>query len=202
MTSLHACHVQYTSHNSNRLSKLSDHIKAPESDDLDMDAFESWVHAIMLNTHVDDGFCGPCRYLLDNLSSACDIGEQHMRENGKWIEHVSLPVTPVIGRYCKTAEIEASTRMGCKFCAYLFQRLKEYGLLTIFRKIEWRLHQLGETSACALLIFPIENAYNIQLNLPNKISSTSSGGCQVGIYCMSRNSSAAVSAEFSEVSRY
>lgn len=189
MASLRAWYAQYMAHDNNHLTKDSDPIKALESDDLNRDSFEPWIQAIMLGTHVNDGFCGPCRCLFDNWPSLKGLKGDYIWQNG---ETVFDPTKFFIGRSGNTVEIEASTRMGCKFCAYLLQRLKDTELLTMFRKIEWRLHQLGETSTCALSIFSFAQAYEIQLNLPNKISSKSSQSCYAIIHCSSRNSSAAV----------
>lgn len=189
MRPLRAWYLQYMTHDNNHLTKDSDPIKALEADDLDMNSFEPWVRAIMLGTRVENEFCGPCRYLLDNWPSVEDFGPRTRGQSGLYSGDRRVSVT---GRYCNTAEIEASTRMGCKFCAYLLQSLKEHGLLTIFRKIESRFHRLGETTTCYLSIFSIVNPYDIQLDLPNKISTGLSESCQVRLHCSSTNRLAAL----------
>lgn len=164
-------------HDNDNLTKDSEPIKALESDDLDIESFEPWIHAAMQDTQVNEGFCSPCHYLLDNWPT---FKESFTWEDGK---RVYNRPEPVIGRYCNTTEIEASTRISCKFCANLLHRLQDTDLLTIFRKIEWRLNQLGEESACALSIFPLStNKYHINLYLPD-IPSASYQSLHVTLKC-------------------
>ncbi|TGO55041.1 hypothetical protein BOTNAR_0253g00190 [Botryotinia narcissicola] len=163
---------EYMSTDANLLS--SDHhlLQAVASDELDEDSFER--HVLDLETAPILGrFCIKCQELFDNWPT---LGSSSTREYGSqpgpggW-EHTAV-------RPCNSFELEASTRAGCKFCAFMIQRLKDSCLLELFRKVENRLLLLGESSMSFLSIqnWGANPKQLLWLNLPSKICTSSSAG--------------------------
>lgn len=108
--------------------------KAVQSDKLDYDLIETRVQQLLSSANVSQGFCAECRHLFDN-----------------W------PVPPIqrdsaIGRHFHTQEIESAAKAGCKCCAFLLSTLERRSTLDLFRKIEMRLHDLGENETASLSI--------------------------------------------------
>ena len=126
---------EYIAADGNYITEDSDTIKAAQLDELDDNEVERKVQELLPATHVAEGFCAKCRHLfehwpdLDTEDWACEVV-----------------------RYLDTNEIEAATRMGCQFCAFLLCRLKKVGLLATFRKLEARLHRLDIGGSASLSI--------------------------------------------------
>jgi hypothetical protein len=110
-------------------------VHAVESDELESGMVEAQVRQFIPNANVQGGFCQQCRHLLDH-----------------WPDLGSVDWDVSIGRPCHTIEIEAATRAGCRFCAFLLSRLKFGGLLDTFRKIEYRLQLLNDKGTASLSI--------------------------------------------------
>ncbi|KAI0124368.1 heterokaryon incompatibility protein-domain-containing protein, partial [Xylariales sp. AK1849] len=129
-------------------------IRAVDADELDHDQIERHVQRLLSTTHVSHGFCAKCQYLLNHWP---DIGKKD------W-DHAT-------GRTFNTFEIEAATRLGCIFCAYLLSQLRESGLLDTFRRISTRLRVLDSNLAASLSIQSWGRNANPQLlwfNWPGK----------------------------------
>jgi hypothetical protein len=114
------------------------------------------VQQLMLTADVAQGFCGKCRHLLEHWPDL---------STGKWAH--------AVGRSLDTKEIEAATRKGCKFCAFLRYRLRVTGRLDIFRKLEARLRTLGDSGTASLSIQTWGSGDTLLLwvNFPGKMAS-------------------------------
>ncbi|KAF5868230.1 putative heterokaryon incompatibility protein [Botrytis fragariae] len=164
---------EYMSIDANKLG--SDHhiFEAVDSDELDEDSFEQRISNLAA-TPILGRFCIKCQELFDNWPT---LGNSSTREHdskpgseGGW-EHTAV-------RPCNSFELEASTRVGCKFCAFLIQRLKDRKLIELFRKIENRLLLLGESSISFLSIqnWGANPTQLLWLNLPGKICTSNNAG--------------------------
>ncbi|KAI2603680.1 heterokaryon incompatibility protein-domain-containing protein [Hypoxylon sp. NC1633] len=125
-----------------------------DDDELEYDEMERKVQQLMPTSRVLEGFCAQCRHLL-----------------GHWPELSTDFWTPALGRSCRTVEIEAATRSGCRFCSFLFARLLRFSLLDTFRKIENRLNFLNSGQTASLMIartYPDNNT--LWLNLPGRMN--------------------------------
>ncbi|KAF7956151.1 hypothetical protein EAE96_005071 [Botrytis aclada] len=148
-------------------------LQAVASDELDEDLVEQRI-LDSATTPILGKFCIKCQELFDNWptlgnSSTREYDSKPGPEEG-W-EHAAV-------RPCSSLELEVSTRAGCKFCAFLIQRLKDRRLLELFRKFENRLLLLGESSMSFLSIQnwganPIQLLW---LSLPSKICKSSNVG--------------------------
>lgn len=141
----------YISSDSESLQADDPVIQAVESDELEYDMVEAHVRKLIPSANVEEGFCYQCRRLLE-----------HWPELGEY-EHC-------VGRQCRTDEIEAATRAGCKFCAFLLSRLKFKGLLDTFRRIERRLQLLDDTGTASLSIREVIDFEWLWLNFPGKVA--------------------------------
>ncbi|KAH6618240.1 heterokaryon incompatibility protein-domain-containing protein [Chaetomium sp. MPI-SDFR-AT-0129] len=126
-------HQDYVAVDGNSLDEDSDVILALVFDELDHDAIERQVQQLMSVADVARGFCGKCRHLLEHLPDLSTGDGGHTFE-----------------RALDSKEIEAATRNGCKFCAFLLSRLRVKGQLDILRKLEARLRTLGDTGTASL----------------------------------------------------
>ncbi|TGO19780.1 hypothetical protein BTUL_0002g00230 [Botrytis tulipae] len=153
----------------------SDHhlLQAVASDKLDKDLFER-RKSEMKTAPILGRFCIKCQELFDNWPT---LGNSSTREHDSepgpedgW-EHTAT-------RPCSLFELEASTQAGCKFCAFLIQRLKDRRLLELFRKVEDRLLLLGESSRSFLSIqnWGANPTQLLWLNLPGKICTSCNAG--------------------------
>lgn len=148
---------EYMSANADDLKKDHRLVQAVVSDKLDEDSFERRALNLEI-TPIPGRFCIKCQELFDNWPTLGDSSTTR---------HDSKPVPGPGGsehtavRPCTLFELEASTRAGCKFCAFLIQCLKDGELLEIFRKVENRFLLLGESSISFL---SIQNWANIRLN--------------------------------------
>ncbi|TGO39312.1 hypothetical protein BHYA_0056g00230 [Botrytis hyacinthi] len=164
---------EYMSTGANLLS--SDHhlLQAVASDKLDKDSFERRVLDLE-KSPILGRFCIKCQELFDNWPT---LGNSSTREHdskpgpGEGWEHAAV-------RPCSMFELGASTLAGCKFCAFLIQRLKDSCLLELFRKVENRLLLLGESSMSFLSIqnWGANPKQLLWLNLPGKICTSSNAG--------------------------
>lgn len=66
-----------------------------------------------------------------------------------------------------TMEVEATTRLGCRFCAFMLTRLKEEGKLHYWREIEGRLIRLGDRSTSSTFVSDHFNRQDIQSQMLN-----------------------------------
>ncbi|KAF7918622.1 hypothetical protein BELL_0212g00190 [Botrytis elliptica] len=158
-------------------------LQAVVSDKLDKDLFERRVLDLK-TTPILGRFCVKCQELFDNWPTLGDSStREHDSERGSeggW-EHTAV-------RPSSLFELEASTRAGCKFCAFLIQRFKDEELLELFRKIENRLLLLGESSMSFLSIqnWGAENSTQLLwLNLPGKICTSCTAGIAPALHIIS-----------------
>lgn len=129
---------------------------------LDDEQIEAEVQQFISETVVTKGFCQKCRHLLDHWPMLIFPDVQDCQ--------------CAVGRHFRTNELEAATRLGCRFCALLMAGLRYYdGLLDAFRKIEVRLRNVGDSGTASLSISEPEEMvqYNWQFmwfNFPGKIA--------------------------------
>ncbi|KAM3087016.1 hypothetical protein ACMFMG_001125 [Clarireedia jacksonii] len=157
-------------------------IKAVDSDILDEDLVERLIQE-SLPIPIIGRFCAKCRELFDNWptlgsSSTREFDSKPGSEDG-W-EHAAV-------RPSSTFELEASTRSGCRFCAFLLQILKDGEVLEIFRKIEVRLSHLGDYSMTTLSIqnWGANPHQILWSNFPGKICDNCNGGIANRLSCES-----------------
>ncbi|KAK6063152.1 heterokaryon incompatibility protein [Seiridium cupressi] len=154
IASLEAWYQEYNSAPDDDTTPESDVIRVIEVDVLDHDEIKRRVKHLIPSTSIVNGFCVKCQDLLNHWP---DLGRT------SW--------DYAVGRSFTTTEIEAATRLGCKFCAFLLSRMAVEGLLDPFRRIEARLRRLGNTATASLTIQSWGVARNPQLlwfNLPGK----------------------------------
>ncbi|KAF7893886.1 hypothetical protein EAF00_007400 [Botryotinia globosa] len=164
---------EYMSIDANKLRSNHHIFEALDSDELDEDSFEQRI-LDSAATPILGRFCVKCQELFDDWptlgnSSTREYGSEPGSEDG-W-EHTAV-------RPCSLFELEASTQAGCKFCAFLIQRLKDSCLLELFRKVENRLLLLGESSMSFLSIrnWGANPTQLLWSNLPGKICTSSNAG--------------------------
>ncbi|KAF7885879.1 uncharacterized protein EAF02_004388 [Botrytis sinoallii] len=168
---------EYMSTDANLLSSNHHLLQAVASDKLDKDLFERRVLDLKI-TPILGRFCIKCQELFDDWPT---LGDSSTREHdsepgseGGW-EHTAV-------RPCSLFELEASTRAGCKFCAFLIQRLKDRELVELFRKIENRVLLLGGSSMSFLSIqnWCTNPKQLLWLNLPGKVCNNCNKGIAFG----------------------
>lgn len=163
--SLTLWHKQYLEADGESISMDSPVIQVVQSDELDYNRIEVEVKALLANADVLCGFCGNCRRLLDHWP---DIGSFEAPED-------ILDGIYTLGSAVHTREIEASARAGCKFCTFLFSKLRTNSELDTFRKIEGRLNLLGSDETTTLSVYiawAIQGParQTIWLNFPQKMA--------------------------------
>ncbi|VUC32174.1 unnamed protein product [Clonostachys rosea] len=130
-----------------------------ESDQLDIDAIEHRIQQLVKEADVSKGFCARCRDLFAHWPAL---------DQKEW--------DSAVVRYFDTEEVEAFSRAGCKFCAFIMGRFQHHeGLLEKFRKIEARLAAENHSAKCSLAVQNIgvemgEDATSqaLWVNLPGK----------------------------------
>lgn len=167
--SLTLWHKQYLEADAESISMDSPVIQAVQSDELDYNRIEVEVKTLLANADVLRGFCGKCRRLLDHWPDRSSAGTP---------EEDVLDGIYTLGSAVHTREIEASARAGCKFCTFLFSKLRTNSELDTFRKIERRLNLLGsdETTTLSVSIdWEIEGPAHqtLWLNFPRKVAPNS-----------------------------
>lgn len=131
---------EYSTMDGNDLSQDAAILQELETDKLDSESIEKRIRESAREIHTTtEGFCPPCQKLFANWPELVQAGEEP-----NW-QHT-------VGRTCHTIELEAATRGGCRFCAFLMQRLRDTELLVTFRKIEARIDHLNETGTSSLSI--------------------------------------------------
>jgi hypothetical protein len=146
------------------LDAQSSIILAVNSDHIDVSYIESQIQRAISTTHVSRGYCNNCQHLFNHWP---DLGTE------SWAH--------AVGRPCRTEELEAATRNGCKSCSFLLLQLKAAGLLDMFRRIERRLSHLNDT-ATATASISISNwgtgeAQLLWLNFPGKVAKHCNSSC-------------------------
>lgn len=144
--SLTLWHKQYLEADEESISMDSPIIQAVQSDELDYNQIEVEVKTLLANADVLRGFCGKCRRLLDHWPDISTSSVGAPKED-------ILDGVYTLGSAVHTREIEASARAGCKFCTFLFSKLRTDSKLDTFRKIERRLNLLGSDETTTLSVF-------------------------------------------------
>lgn len=109
------------------------------------------------------GYCNHCQHLF-----------------GHWPDLGIKSWAHAVGRPCRTVELEAATRIGCKFCSFLFSRLKATGLLDTLRRIEKRLSLSNDTATALISISNWgsgEEAQLLRLNFPGQVAKGCNSPC-------------------------
>lgn len=164
---------KYMSEDAKILSINHHLVQAVASDELDEDLIEQRI-SNSATTPILGRFCIKCQELFDNWPTLGNSStREHDSEPGSehgW-EHAAV-------RPCSSFELEASTRAGCKFCAFLIQGLKDKELLELFRKIENRLLLLGKHLMSYLSIqnWGANPQQLLWSNLPGKICNSRNVG--------------------------
>jgi hypothetical protein len=166
----------------NKLKKDSDLLKAVESDDLDLEIVEKLIQKSIPTAPLTNGFCSKCQETFDNWPT---LGSSSTRI------HESKPVDfpndkgweTAVARPCSTFEIEGATRAGCRFCTFLLQTLKDTEMIETFRKVEMRLHHLGEdvTSSLSVQNWGKNPLQLLWMNLPGKVCTSCNSGLAVEV---------------------
>jgi hypothetical protein len=130
-------------------------ILAVDSDYIDASYIESQIQHAMSTTHVSRGYCSNCQYLFSH-----------------WPDLGTMTWSHAVGRPCRTSELEAAARNGCKSCTFMLLRLKAAGLLNTFHKIERRLSLLNDTATASISIsnWQTDNPQLVWLNFPGKVA--------------------------------
>lgn len=155
--------TQYLETDAGSVREDSPVIQALESE-LDYDEIEVDIQRLVGSSDVLRGFCGKCRWMLDRWP---DTSEEHLLDNGFKVF--------TLGSAVHTREIEAAARAGCKFCTFLFSKLREFSDLDTFRRIERRLRPLGSDLTATVSIQMIKNDPKqlLWLNYPQKMAPAS-----------------------------
>lgn len=169
---------EYMAVNGNNLTKDSNLIQAVNPDKLDEDFVEQRIQETAPKALATKGFCAKCQDLFDNwptLGASSTREHNSKPEPGGW-EHAAV-------RPCSTFELEGSTRLGCRFCAFLLQGLKDTKLLETFRKIEVRFYHLNEEGTLSLSIQnwggnPLQILW---LNFPGKVCTSCNSGIGIEV---------------------
>ncbi|KAI9710149.1 MAG: hypothetical protein M1820_002951 [Bogoriella megaspora] len=150
--------------------KFLEIISSLKSDKLDETTIEERVRDVAAQINVSDGFCSECQNAFDhwpipNLGSVTEVEIYLKLGLNKNLNPLTQPDSiaerdvlhkagrqTAVARICRTIQVEASTRKGCRFCAFLLQHLTDTNLLDTFRKIEARLDALDVGSMISLLV--------------------------------------------------
>ena len=166
---------EYTAVDGNDLYKDSPLVQVVDSDEPDADFTEQRILESMSTLRIRNGFCIMCQDLFNNWptlgrSSFRDQNSKPEIGKGRW-EHA-------VARSCSTYELEAAARSGCRFCAFSLQSLKDSELLETYRKIELRLHHLGDkaTSSLSVQNWSVNQVQLLWLNLPGKFCTYCNNG--------------------------
>lgn len=161
---LNSWHRQYLETEAGSIWKNTPVIQALQSDELDYDEIEIDIQRLVPNVDVFRGFCGKCRWSLDHWP---DTSEEALVDSGFKVFTLGSPV--------HTREVEAAARAGCKFCTFLFSKLREFSDLDTFRRIERRLYLLGSdhTATISVQLKKNDPGQLLWLNYPQKTAPAS-----------------------------
>ncbi|KAF4634273.1 hypothetical protein G7Y89_g3830 [Cudoniella acicularis] len=166
---------EYTATDADQLPLDSSIIQVANSDDLDADFIEQRIRESAPGAPITKGFCSKCQVLFDNWPT---LGRSSMREHDSKPDQDEDGWEYAVARDCSTFELEASTRAGCKFCAFLLQSLKDGKILDTFRKIETRLYHLDEYAMPSLSVqnWGANPSQLLWLNFPGKVCTHCNNG--------------------------
>lgn len=167
---------QYMATDANRLTKDSPLIHEVNSDEIDMELVEKRIQESTPQAPTTNGFCDKC---LDLFANWPTLGGSSTREHDSRPDPAGGGWECAVARTCNTFELEGLTRLGCRFCTFLLQSLKDSELLDTFRKVELRLYHLDETALLSSLSLQNWGTNPIQilwLNLPGKVCSWCNNG--------------------------
>lgn len=122
--------------NNSRFYPVPAALVAVFSDVIDEAELEEQINQAVTEVVIQDGLCTDCRRTFENWPVAV-AGS---------FEHITL-------RSCHTVQVEAATRRGCKFCAFLLTVLADFGngwMLEFVRKLEKRLAKLQNPSIASI----------------------------------------------------
>lgn len=151
-STLKTWYQDYTAQDGNTIHRRSAVVQAVKSDVLDYEEIEAQVQQLMPMARVIDGFCAKCQHVLDHWP---------MFPMG------TTGVGAVIKQFC-TNEVEAAARQGCMFCALLLSGMEDRNVLDMFRKIEVRLRDVGDSGTVSLSTVERVNSHVLWINFPGK----------------------------------
>lgn len=158
---LRSWHKEYITADDKDFYGDSNFMRAVESDPLDTDEIEKQVHRLMSTAHtrVTEKFCEKCHHALEHWPP---------------VFNPQTGSKATVVRLLTTTEVEAATRNGCHFCAFLLCRLRVRGWLDVFRKIERRLQILGDDGEASLSVQQWEvrcnNNQPLWVNFPGHVA--------------------------------
>jgi hypothetical protein len=155
-------HNEYMAVDADGLDPMSSIILAVNSDYIDVRFIESQIEQAMSTTNVSRGYCNDCQHLFNHWP---DLGTE------SW--------THAVGRPCRTVELEAATRNGCKSCAFLLSQLQAAELLDTFHRIEKRLSLFNDTATSSISIsnWGTDSCQLLWLNFPGKVATSCNSSC-------------------------
>ncbi|KAK6821882.1 hypothetical protein PG987_014707 [Apiospora arundinis] len=144
-----ALRIWYTSYLACDADSSYDLVRDVVSDPLDHVEIEQQICRLASSIRVAHGYCSTCQDMFDHwpLRSYTLTEQESYHSQGAF-----PPSRYACARTFHSVEIEASARSGCKFCALLFQMLKDWDQLDTFRRIEARLDRLGERATSCLSV--------------------------------------------------
>ncbi|TID19461.1 HET-domain-containing protein [Venturia nashicola] len=127
----------------NELKKDSEILKVVDLDELDAEFIEERIQQSTPTTPLANNFCHSCQKTFDNWPTVgCSSQMTHESSPSDFPDEKGWETA--VARYFTTFEIEGGTRVGCRFCTFLLQGLKDTELLGIYRKVEIRLLHLAD----------------------------------------------------------
>jgi hypothetical protein len=156
---LHAWCEEYKAVPANILDAQHTIIQAVQADPLDQNAIEQCILSLATNITISGRFCSECSHLFS-----------HWPDLGAGRKHA-------VARVCHTLLLEAATRKGCSFCAFLMQMIRDAGLLDTFRRIEARMVWLGdagkekrkEKTSLSVYNWGMSTGQFLWINFPGKV---------------------------------
>lgn len=109
-------------------------LSSVKDDALDQDLIDKAISQTVLTTTVQNDYCQKCTRMLQ-----------------VWPSDEILFSKP--GEPRSTAEIEAASMLGCRFCRFAFNILQESDALETFRKVERRLAIFNYNVSCTFSVF-------------------------------------------------
>lgn len=164
----------------NKLMKDSEILKAMDLDELDPALVEERIQQATPAMPLVNGFCHNCQKTFDNWPTVGRSSQMtHESSPSDFPDETGWETA--VARHCTTFEIESGTRAGCRFCTFLLQGLKDTELLEMYRKVETRLHHLGEDATTSLSIqdWAQNPVQLLWLNLPGKVCTHCNSGMAI-----------------------
>jgi len=164
---------EYTAAITHTLVPESTIVREVHDDELNEVTIEACILELQQGVCVRDGFCKDCQDLFDDWPDLGDpetTGTHHSTD--RYCIGTGADWKHTVARDCHTLVLEASSRLGCKMCAFLLQAMKDCELLYTFRRIEARLKYLGakDTASLSIQNWGENSSQLLWVNFPGKIN--------------------------------